>query len=60
MIRAILAGDEEIAAMFTKRCAEMVTRWTPAGAGNMDAVPIFRDVLAAPLPRDGSSIQGPA
>jgi len=35
MIRAILAGDEEIAAVFAKRCAEMVTRWTPPEAGRM-------------------------
>jgi GntR family transcriptional repressor for pyruvate dehydrogenase complex len=35
MIRAILAGDEEVAAIFAKRCAEMVTRWTPPEAGSM-------------------------
>jgi len=48
MIRAILAGDEEISAVFAKRCAEMVARWTPAESSTMGTVPIFRDVLAAP------------
>ena len=48
MVRAILAGDEEIAAVFAKRCAEMVTRWTPEDSGNADVVPLFPGVLAAP------------
>jgi DNA-binding FadR family transcriptional regulator len=55
MIRAILAGDEEIAAVFAKRCAEMVTRWTPVESTNGGAVPIFRGVLAPSELADGQA-----
>jgi len=46
MIRAILAGDEEIAAVFAKRCAEMVAKWTPSEPTGVGPTQIFRDVLA--------------
>jgi DNA-binding FadR family transcriptional regulator len=46
MIRAILSGDEEIAAVFAKRCAEMVAKWTPREGNGMTTVPIFRDMIA--------------
>lgn len=48
MIRSILAGDEEIAAVHAKRCAQMVAKWTPTVPVTEDPIQLFRDVLASP------------
>ena len=45
MVRAILAGDEEIAAIFARRCTEMVAQWTARAPSNDGALQLHRDVL---------------
>lgn len=45
MIRAILAGEGEVAAIYARRCAGMVSKWSFGQSNGVDAAQIFKDVL---------------